>query len=139
LFECDAFQHIRDKHLGVLYALEPFKDDFALLPVVTVHPHHEFHDMLLHSIPPATLPKSTVQRIADIQPDGPITCYSDGSCAHQNSARTRFAAYGIIIDFATTDMERRHHANNFGEQSDTACFSKTGLWQVAGCTEYTQS
>ena len=109
LFECDAFQHIRDKHLGVLYALEPFKDDFALLPVVTVHPHHEFHDMLLHSIPPATLPASTVQRIADIQPDGPITCYSDGSCAHQNSARTRFAAYGIIIDFATTDMERRHH------------------------------
>ena len=113
LFECDAFSHIRDKHAAVLDALEPYREDFALLPVVSVHPHHEFHDMLLHSIPPALLPNEARQRVLDFHPDRPITCYTDGSCAHQSCTLTRCAAFRIVLDLATNDAERRHHARNF--------------------------
>ena len=117
LFECDAFVHIRQKHSEVIECFEPYKEDFALLPVATLHPHHEFHDVLIHAIPPAILPHATVQRIENLQPHGPLRCYTDGSCAHQSSSVTRFASYGIVIDFANSDEERKHHAR---------CFEGTG-------------
>ena len=86
--------------------------DLVELPVIHQHPHFEFHDALLHSMPWPQFPDAILETLAKLDVPS-LTFLTDGSCKNPTYNDTCFSAYAIVADLSTADEHRKHAAEGF--------------------------
>lgn len=114
-FCCPSFTEIRQSHAEHVDILVDECPDIVDLPVVHMHPHYEFHDALLCSMPePCGVADMPSHCWKDLQRP---TFYTDGSCRYPQSPATCFSAYAIVIDLCDSDERRSDLADVYKTQN----------------------
>ena len=108
-FDCIVFQEIRQPFTDMLDELREMNEDIVELPVIHVHPHYEFHDALLHSMPQPKLDVDLISKLRTLGMRCP-TFYTDGSCKYPTSPGTSYSAFAIVCDVCCTDEQRKDFA-----------------------------
>eukprot|EP00435_Cladocopium_sp_Y103_P011836 s4409_g3.t1 len=111
-FTCAAFQEVRQPFEPFLTELFEMNADLVELPAIHLHPHHEFHDKLLHSMPMPELDVGIINKLTNLGISCP-TFYTDGSCKHPTSPSTCYSAFAIVCDLTITESQRKDFACTF--------------------------
>ena len=111
-FRCHAFADVRHEHAAFLETLQEINPHLVELPVIHLHPHWEFHDALLFSMPDAIVPQHMVHTIQSLQLPR-LNFYTDGSCRFPTFPETCYSAFAVIADLSYSDEQRRDLATTF--------------------------
>ena len=111
LLECPLFHDVRNEHHAIVEALKENDEAMTELPVMFESPLAEYHIALKFAEPEACIQDNIVRNLQAhcVTPH----LYSDGSCQHQNSPNTRFAAYSLVADLCVDDAMRVEQANRY--------------------------
>ena len=120
LLECQMFQEQRQEHQAIVEVLTDNDEVLTEMPVIYESPFAEYQTVLKFAEPEALVPPNIV---ALLQENGEtLHLYSDGSCQHQHSPSSRFAAYSLVADLCCNDDMRAQQARvylNTGKIPDT--------------------
>jgi len=108
-FECQALQEVRMPFQEFVTQLQDINPDLVELPVLHLHPHHEFHDALLFSMPQPQLDMNMIQKVLNLGANN-LTFFTDGSCKYPNCPHSRYSAFAIVCDLCPSDCLRKHLA-----------------------------
>lgn len=111
LLECPLFHDVRKEHHAIVEVLKENDEAMTELPVMFASPLEEYHIALKFAEPEACIQDNIVRNLQAhcVTPH----LYSDGSCQHQNSPNTRFAAYSLVADLCVDDAMRAEQANRY--------------------------
>eukprot|EP00438_Fugacium_kawagutii_P016830 Skav203789 [mRNA] locus=scaffold206:504480:509752:+ [translate_table: standard] len=114
VFECTATSEVRATHRDLLDWVTDEIPIWSDLPVIFRHVDHDFIRMLHYRQPPPELTPDLQRQLAALD-DGSrvLSFYTDGSCQFPGNVVTRFAAYSVVMDMATTDADRMTMASIF--------------------------
>ena len=115
---CSFFAEPRCEFQDTLHYYVTHDASVHELPVIHVLPDIEFNRQLHDVHPEAIIPNHVVDKLRTLSVDlleqgQSIHVYTDGSCLHQDSPMTRYAAYSIVIDCCLTDADRCHQVALF--------------------------
>lgn len=106
---CLAFTEAREKHSDIVDELIQDDPDFVEMPVIFMHPHYEFHDAMLHSMPMPVVAQQTIDTLKSLQQPC-LTFYTDGCCMYPDCVDTSYSAFSVVADLAVDDQQRRQQA-----------------------------
>ena len=128
LGECTAFAEHREPFMHVIKYLEEYQSPWIDLPVLFETPEDDLITHLHYAMPSPEVSNSLVDNIKNTFDNQQVQAYTDGSCQHHATIDLRYAAYSIVIDLCTSEMQRQEEANKFsnhGKLPDTL--------QLLGC------
>ena len=138
VFTCSLFSDLRSQFQETLDHYEALGSSIHELPVIHVLPDFEFNRHLQWIHPEATIPQPIIDKLqqlaVELREQGTsIHFYTDGSCMHQESPMSRYAAYSIVLDCCLTDHERQQQVTLFRSSGQIpSSFQKVTSARVTG-------
>ena len=113
LGECTAFTEYREPFTHVIRYLEEHQSPWIDLPVLFETTDDDIITHLHYAMPSPEISNDLVENIKATFDNQQIQAYTDGSCQHPALIDSRYAAYSIVIDLCTTEIQRQEEANKF--------------------------
>ena len=102
---CPAFASVRERHQQAVQALESRFPHWVYCPFATMPEEADITRLLFMSRPPPPMPE---QEAAHLREEGcaAISAYTDGTCAFPGLPHARHAAWGLVLNFASTPQQQ---------------------------------
>ena len=114
LLHCPVGDNIREDHADIVQFLIAEDSCLPDLPVIHVHPCHDYLQALFFQQPPGEFVQTALNVYQDLLQRGvEIHWCTDGSSQHPALPTARFAGYAIVLDTCIDDAQRIQFAKNY--------------------------